>query len=88
MDLFSPKHLIILLLLALVIFGTKKLRTIGSDLGTAVRGFKDSMREAEQDPPSERPSPPQDAKQIAGSDKPSENVAEKPVPEKDKVTHV
>jgi len=41
-DLFSPKHLLIVLLVVLVVFGTKKLRTIGSDLGQAVRGFKES----------------------------------------------
>jgi sec-independent protein translocase protein TatA len=48
-DLFSPKHLLIVLLVVLVVFGTKKLRTIGSDLGQAVRGFKDSMKEGERD---------------------------------------
>lgn len=37
-------HWIILLVIVLVIFGTKKLRNIGADLGGAVRGFKDGMR--------------------------------------------
>ena len=37
MDLFSPRHLIIILVVVLLVFGTKKLRTIGSDLGAAVR---------------------------------------------------
>lgn len=87
MDIFSPRHLIILLLLALVIFGTKKLRTIGSDLGTAVRGFKDSMREAEQATSSEPSSTPQDAKQIANSEKPAEKVAEKAASTAEKATH-
>lgn len=41
------RELIIILLVVLVIFGTKKLRTIGSDLGSAVRGFKKSMGEGE-----------------------------------------
>ena len=49
MDLFSPRHLLIILLVVLVVFGTKKLRTIGSDLGQAVRGFKESMKEGERD---------------------------------------
>ena len=49
MDLFSPRHLLIILLVVLVVFGTKKLRTIGSDLGSAVRGFKKSMNEGEQE---------------------------------------
>jgi sec-independent protein translocase protein TatA len=37
---------VILLVIVLVIFGTKKLRNIGADLGGAVRGFKDGMRES------------------------------------------
>ena len=39
-------HWVILLIIVLVIFGTKKLRNIGADLGGAVRGFKDGMRES------------------------------------------
>ena len=42
---FSPTHLIIFLVIIVVIFGTKKLRNIGSDLGGAVKGFKDGMRD-------------------------------------------
>ena len=49
MDLFSPKHLLVILVLVLLVFGTKKLRTIGSDLGAAVRGFKKSMNDGEQE---------------------------------------
>ncbi|MET0292623.1 MAG: twin-arginine translocase TatA/TatE family subunit [Steroidobacteraceae bacterium] len=41
------RELIIILLVVLVVFGTKKLRTIGSDLGGAVKGFKNSMKEGE-----------------------------------------
>ena len=40
---FSTTHLIIFLVIIIVIFGTKKLRNIGSDLGGAVKGFKDGM---------------------------------------------
>lgn len=47
MDLFAPRHLLVILLIALVVFGTKKLKTIGSDLGSAVKGFKESMRDSE-----------------------------------------
>ncbi len=63
MDIFSPKHLLILLVVVLLVFGTKKLRTIGPDLGNAIRGFKDSMKEGEResDPP---PAPPLEARQI------------------------
>ena len=42
---FSTTHLIIFLVIIVVIFGTKKLRNIGSDLGGAVKGFKDGMRD-------------------------------------------
>ena len=41
------KELVIILLVVLVVFGTKKLRTIGSDLGGAVKGFKKAMSEGE-----------------------------------------
>lgn len=47
MDLFSPRHLLIILLIVLVVFGTKKLKSIGSDLGGAVRGFKSAMNQGE-----------------------------------------
>jgi len=43
------RELLIVLAIALLIFGAKKLRTIGSDLGAAVRGFKKSMSEGESD---------------------------------------
>ena len=41
------RELIIILLVVLVIFGTKKLRTIGSDLGGAVKGFKNAVKDGE-----------------------------------------
>lgn len=45
----SPTHLLILLVIALVIFGTKRIRSIGSDLGSAVKGFKKAMNEGEEE---------------------------------------
>ena len=42
---FSIWHWLIVLVIVLLIFGTKKLRNIGSDLGGAVKGFKEGMRE-------------------------------------------
>jgi sec-independent protein translocase protein TatA len=41
---FSIWHWLIVLLVVVVIFGTKKLRNIGSDLGGAVKGFKEGMK--------------------------------------------
>ena len=48
---FSTTHLIIFLVIIVVIFGTKKLRNIGSDLGGAVKGFKDCMKDGTEKPP-------------------------------------
>ncbi len=45
MGSFSIWHWLIVLVIVMLIFGTKKLRNIGTDLGGAVRGFKDGMRE-------------------------------------------
>lgn len=44
MGSFSIWHWLIVLLIIILVFGTKKLRNIGSDLGGAVKGFKDSMK--------------------------------------------
>jgi len=46
------RELIIMLLVVLVVFGAKKLRTVGSDLGHAVGGFKKSISEDEEEPSS------------------------------------
>jgi sec-independent protein translocase protein TatA len=43
------RELLIILAIALVIFGAKRLKTIGSDLGGAVKGFKKAMNEAEDE---------------------------------------
>lgn len=43
------RELIVILLVVLVVFGTKKLTTIGTDLGNAVRGFKKAMSDGESD---------------------------------------
>jgi sec-independent protein translocase protein TatA len=44
MGSLSIWHWVIVLVIVLVIFGTKKLRNVGSDLGGAVKGFKDGMK--------------------------------------------
>jgi sec-independent protein translocase protein TatA len=43
--LFQPTHLLIILVIALVVFGPGKLTDVGSSLGKAMRGFKKSMSE-------------------------------------------
>ncbi len=45
----GPVQLLIVLVIVLAIFGTKRLRTLGSDLGSAVKGFRSAMNEAEQE---------------------------------------
>ena len=42
-------QLLIILAIIVLLFGTKKLRNIGQDLGGAVKGFKDAMRDGEQE---------------------------------------
>jgi len=44
----GPWQLLIILVIVLAIFGTKRLRTLGSDLGSAVKGFRSAMNEAEE----------------------------------------
>jgi sec-independent protein translocase protein TatA len=48
MGSFSIWHWLIVLLIVVMVFGTKKLKNIGSDLGGAVKGFKDGLKEGEQ----------------------------------------
>jgi sec-independent protein translocase protein TatA len=50
MGSFSIWHWLIVLVIVALIFGTKKLRNIGSDLGGAVKGFKEGMRDANGNP--------------------------------------
>jgi len=49
MGSFSIWHWLIVLVIVLLIFGTKKLRNIGTDLGGAVKGFKDGMKGGEEE---------------------------------------
>ena len=53
MGSFSIWHWLIVLLIVVMIFGTKKLKNMGSDMGGAVKGFKDGMKDgaAEADKP-------------------------------------
>ena len=45
MGSFSVWHWLIVLLIVVLVFGTKKLKNLGGDLGGAVKGFKDGMKE-------------------------------------------
>jgi sec-independent protein translocase protein TatA len=48
MGSFSIWHWVIVLVIVVLVFGTKKLRNIGEDLGSAVKGFKEGMKESGQ----------------------------------------
>jgi sec-independent protein translocase protein TatA len=53
-NLFRPTHLILVLGIALLVFGPKNLPGIGRGLGEAIRGFKESVKEGENDRPSKQ----------------------------------
>ena len=46
----GPWQLLIILVIVLAIFGTKRLSSLGSDLGKSVKGFRSAMNEAEDEP--------------------------------------
>lgn len=58
MGTFSIWHWLIVLLIVVMIFGTKKLKNIGSDLGSAVKGFKDGMKDGAADAADPAAAPP------------------------------
>ena len=66
MGSFSIWHWLVVLLIVVLVFGTKKLKNIGGDLGGAVKGFKDGMKDGNQP---DTPVPP--ASQVAASQGPS-----------------
>jgi sec-independent protein translocase protein TatA len=77
MGSFSIWHWLIVLLIVVMVFGTKKLKNMGSDLGGAVKGFKDGMKDgsaasASSDAPAGPPA--QVTSSTAASDKPTIDV--------------
>jgi len=68
MGSFSIWHWLIVLLIVVMVFGTKKLKNIGSDLGGAVKGFKDGMKEGGT--PEDKPA----AGQVTGQAAPAEKT--------------
>ena len=58
----GPVQLIILLVIIILLFGSKRIRNLGSDIGSAIRGFKSGLKEGEQEPEqlqADEPSPEQ-----------------------------
>ncbi len=85
MDLFSIWHLLVILLIVVVLFGTSKLRNIGSDLGGAISTFRKAMKEGREDGPDEQSEVPADDRvtkgrviDAAASDAPKARPAPRP----------
>ncbi len=66
MGTWSIWHWIVVLIIVMLIFGTKKLRNIGADLGSAVRGFKEGVRDSSADKPAESSTAPQSTRELSG----------------------
>jgi sec-independent protein translocase protein TatA len=71
MGAMSIWHWLIVLVIIMLIFGTKKLKNIGSDLGGAVKGFKDGMKEGADKAAAD---PQQPAAPTAGPTQPAQQV--------------
>ncbi len=58
MGRFSIWELLIVLAIVILLFGTKKLRNIGSDLGSALKSFRKAIKEEDAETPSDEPASP------------------------------
>ncbi|AMO95292.1 twin arginine-targeting translocase, TatA/E family protein [Collimonas fungivorans] len=54
MGSFSIWHWLIVLVIVMLVFGTKKIGNMGSDLGTAIKGFKDGVKGEEEKPAADK----------------------------------
>ena len=72
MGSFSIWHWLIVLLIIVLVFGTKKLKNIGSDLGGAVKGFKDGIKDGAAP---DTPVPPASQSQVTASQQPAADRA-------------
>lgn len=77
MGSFSIWHWIIVLLIVVLVFGTKKLKNVGTDLGAAVKGFKDGMRDGNTSADATPPSAAPQVNHTAASDKTTIDVEAK-----------
>ena len=67
MGSFSIWHWLIVLLIIVLVFGTKKLKNIGSDLGGAVKGFKDGMKDGTNAAAADAAAPAAPAQQVTAN---------------------
>ena len=77
MGSFSIWHWLIVLVIVVIVFGTKKLKNIGSDLGGAVKGFKDGMRDGGTAPEDKPVAPAQVVSAVPAADKATIDVEAK-----------
>ncbi len=77
MGTFSIWHWLIVLLIVVMVFGTKKLKNIGSDLGGAVKGFKDGMKDGSAAPEEKPAAPPAAVANASSTDKTTIDVEAK-----------
>lgn len=75
----SPTQLVILLIIVLLVFGTKRLRNIGSDLGSAIKGFRKGIEDEPEESEPEKittaektSAEPQDKKENATASRPTD----------------
>ncbi|MFI0399068.1 MAG: twin-arginine translocase TatA/TatE family subunit [Thiolinea sp.] len=79
---FSPLQLVLILVIVILLFGTKKLRSMGGDLGEAFKNFRKAVKDGDETPEAEKVAqqiPPANAANVQG------NVIDVQAKEKDKV---
>ena len=69
MGSFSVWHWLIVLVIVVLVFGTGKLKNMGKDLGGAIKGFKEGMREGEDDKPAAQISQSKDTVDVEAKEK-------------------
>jgi sec-independent protein translocase protein TatA len=74
MGSFSLWHWLILLVVVVLVFGTKKLKNLGSDLGGAIKGFKNAMEDEKANPPGQLK---HDGENSSNAERQSENSNDK-----------
>ena len=79
---FSIQHLLVVFLIVIVIFGTSKLKNIGGDLGSAIKGFRKAM-DSPDEPKSATPAR-RDPKQLESDGTPDAEFSESTEKEKEK----
>ncbi|WP_025130275.1 twin-arginine translocase TatA/TatE family subunit [Pseudomonas sp. PH1b] len=75
MGIFDWKHWIVILVVVVLVFGTKKLKNLGTDVGESIKGFRKAMNDDEKPadpvvPPTAQPAPPVQPQQSAPLNQP------------------